>query len=182
MTQPIFPNERLIDVYKAFELSSLVDVQYLDQEIQNEGVNGSIRDYDLYHATPGGPNGEEYVIARPRTGKGVQFVCCTDQSDDWCPNGHWDPAQQICIDPSAPVPGVNAPVQGAPGVPPPNTIPQPPGGYVPSYTPNGFVRMEKPRQLHVDPELAKGVGVGKGDVFGDALDALLDADDSTPVP
>lgn len=193
MSQPNFPNERLLDVYKALELAQNFDVNDLDQEVQNEGVNGTFRDYDLYHSAPG--TNEEYIVARPRTGKGVQFACDLS-GGPWVPNGHWDPANQDIIDPSAPVPGVNAPIQGGPQLTGPNGQPLPPGvygvgpggqvtpmpgGFVPSG--NSFVRMDKPKQLHVDPELAKGVGVGTANIFGDALDALLDApDDSTPTP
>ena len=180
MAQPIFPNERMVDVYKALELSGQVDVSDLDSEIQTEGVNQSFRDYDLYYSTPGTPGGEEYLIARPRTGKGVQFAmeyACGSHS--WTANGQWDSATSDLIDPSQPVPGVNAPVVPAGSLGGVIGLPPPPGVFNPNANPNNpnFTRMTAPKQLQVDPELAKGVGVGaRGNkVFDDALDAMLDA-------
>lgn len=172
MAQPVFPNERMVDVYKALELEGQFDYSSLEDEIQNEGVNGGIRDYDLFYSVPGSPGGEEYLVARPRTGKGVQYAKeygCGNH--DWTANGQWDPASQDLVDPSVPVAGVNAPIvpQANPGAPPP--LP-------PQYQPqpqSNWTRMDKPKQLQVDPELAQSIGTGSkgGKVFDDALDKLL---------
>lgn len=190
MTTPMFPNARLLDVYMALEFGGALDMGALDDQIQDEGVNATIRDYDFFHSAPGVGGGEEYVIARPRTGKGVQFAVCTDMPDEWVPNGQWDPAQQMMVDPSAPVPGVNAPVappgglqvtQG--GVPlGPGVYAVGPGGMAPIPIPGGpathgavSVRMTQTKQLQVDPEVVQKIGTGpKGDkMFGDALDQML---------
>ena len=180
MAQPIFPNERLVDVYKALELGNQVDVYTLESEIQSEGVNGSVRDYDLYYSIPGNQNADEFLIARPRTGKGVQYACeYSNQNHGWTPNGQWDSASQDLVDPSQPVPGVNAPVgqqQPSPYTPgTPNQPPPLPPQLQPQFHYNSN-RMDTPRELTVDKELAEKIGTGaKGDrAFGDALDALLD--------
>ena len=176
----LFPNEKPFTFEEGVESAEVI--QSLDDELQNSptGAHHSAtwKDYDWSQAAVGGPNGDLYVIARPKNpAKHSPWVYDESNSGSWLENADWDPNTNQ-LDTS------RAPVVSAANAPGPTPL-QPSGGqpYVPGaplpgqagtpYIPGQAgvpMRMTGRQEEKVDPG---NIGKMKETGFDDALDKLL---------